>query len=97
VLTTFMRHASAETSTFRYMRGLNSEDRSSDRCAIELAFAMARPAKRETSLGITSKVGRNGGQGETYLSALIESGRHGFEIGDGTSLRNNLAHLATGR
>jgi hypothetical protein len=39
---------------------------------------------------------RDEGEGETYLSSLIESGRHGFEIEGGTTLRIKPAHLAMG-
>lgn len=85
-LITPLRHSSAETNTYKHTRGLHSGGRSSKRCKIDHTNGLARPADRQTSLGIISKVGRNGGEGETYLSSLIESGRHGFQIEGGTAL-----------
>jgi hypothetical protein len=46
---------------------------------------MAKSATRDASLDILSRVGRDEGKGETCLSSLIESGRHGFEIWGGTN------------
>lgn len=82
MLTTFMRHASAETSTLCYMNGLSSGGSPSHRCKIEW---MTKPANRETSLICLARSGAMRAKVRLGLSSLIESGRHGFVIGGGMS------------